>query len=190
MNLHLSWDLFILVFFAVVIAYSFIIGRSQTLKVILGTYVAILCADGLGNLFAKFFASSATFLKIMKFFAIGSEDQAIIFFKVLVFLILIVLIAVRGMFQVDSEEHGSMSIRLAILFLLGLMSAGLMMSTVLVFISGSSLIGTDITGANILLDVYNNSRLVRIMIDYANFWFLFPGIVFVVLGIFTHKKSA
>ena len=78
---------------------------------------------------------------------------------------------------------------MGILFVLGLMSAGLMMSTVLVFISGSSLIGTDITGSNILLDVYNDSRLVRIMVDYANVWFLIPGVVFVILGIF-HKKSA
>lgn len=189
MNLHLSWDLFILVFFAVVIAYSFIIGRNQTLKVILGTYVGILCADGLGNVFAKYLAPSQAFLRFMKLFAVGSEDQAIIFFKVLIFLVLIVLIAVRGMFQVDSEEHGSISIRIVILFLLGLMSAGLMMSTVLVFTSGASLIGTDITGSNILAEVYNDSRLVRIMVDFANLWFFLPGVAFIVLGIL-HKKSA
>ncbi len=189
MNLHLSWDLFILVFFAVVVAYSFIIGRNQTLKVILGTYVSILCADGLGNLFARYLAPSQAFLRFMKLFAVGSEDQAIIFFKVLIFLVLIVLISIRGMFQVESEEHGSMSVRIIVLFLLGLMSAGLMMSTVLVFISGSSLIGTDITGGNILLEVYNDSRLVRIMVDFANVWFFLPGIAFIILGIL-HKKSA
>lgn len=189
MNLHLSWDLFILVFFAVVIAYSFIIGRNQTLKVILGTYVSILCSDGIGNLFAKYLAPSQPFLRLMKLFAIGSEDQAVIFFKVLVFLVLIVLIAVRGMFQVESDEHGSVSVRLIIKMLLGLMSAGLMMSTVLVFISGSSLIGTDITGSNILLEVYNDSRLVRIMVDFANIWFFLPGITFIILGVL-HKKSA
>lgn len=189
MNIQLSWDLFILVFFAVVVAYSFIIGRNQTLKVILGTYVAILCADGLGNIFAKYLAPSQGFLRLMKLFAIGSEDQAIIFFKVLIFLVLIVLIAVRGMFNVDSDEHGSMSVRIVIMFLLGLMSAGLMMSTVMVFISGASLIGTDITGGNIITEVYNNSRLVRIMVDFANIWFFLPGVVFIVLGIL-HKKSA
>lgn len=187
--MHLSWDLFILVFFAVVIAYSFIIGRNQTLKVILGTYVAILCADGVGNLFAKYLAPSQAFLKIMKLFSISSGDQAVIFFKVLIFLVLIVLIAVRGMFQVDSSEHGSVSIRMVILLLLGLMSAGLMMSAVLVFISGASLIGTTMSAGNILTDVYTDSRLVRIMVDFANIWFLLPGLTFIVLGII-HKKSA
>jgi len=187
--LHLSWDLFILVFFAVVIAYSFIIGRNQTLKVILGTYVSILCADGLGNLFAKYLAPSQAFLRLMKLFAVTSEDQSIVFFKVLIFLVLIVLIAVRGMFEVNSEEHGSTPIRIVTLFILGLMSAGLMMSTVLVFISGASLIGSDISGTNILADVYNDSRLVRIMLDFANIWFFLPGLAFIVLGII-HKKSA
>jgi len=190
MNLHLSWDLFILVFFAVVIAYSFIIGRNQTLKVILGTYVAILCADGLGNLFAKYLAPSEAFLRFMKLFAVGNADQAVVFFKVLIFLILIVLVAVRGMFEVNAEENGSMSVRMVTLLLLGLMSAGLMMSTVLVFISGASLIGTDIgTTTNILAGVYNDSRLVRIMIDFANIWFFLPGIAFIVLGVI-NKKSA
>ena len=52
MNIELSWDLFVLVFFVVIMAYSLIIGRDNTLKVILGTYVAALTADAAGNLFA------------------------------------------------------------------------------------------------------------------------------------------
>ncbi len=51
MNIQLTWDLFILVFFVVIVAYSLIIGRGNTLKVILGTYVAALAADAFGNIF-------------------------------------------------------------------------------------------------------------------------------------------
>lgn len=190
MNIQLTWDLFILVFFAVVIAYSFIIGRNQTLKVILGTYTAILCADALGNLFAKHLVTSETFLKILKFFTIGTEAQAVAFFKVLILLVLIVLIAVRGLFQVDAESEGAVSLRMAILLVLGILSAGLMLSAVMVFVSGGSLVaGTSIGSSNILSDVYQNSRLVKIMLDYANFWFFLPGVAFVTLGIL-HKKSA
>ena len=50
MEINLSWDLFVIVFFAVIIAYSFIIGRNQTLKVIIASYIAILASDGIGNL--------------------------------------------------------------------------------------------------------------------------------------------
>ncbi len=187
MNLNLSWDLFILVFFAVVVAYSFIIGRNQTLKVILGTYMAILCADGFGNLFGKYFVSSDAFLKLMKIFAVTSGDQAVVFFKVLVLLLFIVLIAVRGLFHVDAEDNRPLSLRLIILLLMGLMSAGLIISTVLVFVSGASLIGAGTGANNILSDVYQSSRLVRMMLDYSNLWFFLPGFSFILLGVF-HKK--
>ncbi len=189
MNLNLSWDLFILVFFGVVTAYSFIIGRDQTLKVIIGTYVAILCADGLGNLFAKYFVSSQPFLRFLKFFSIGSESQAIIFFKIIVLIIIVVLIAVRGLFQVNAQDNKPVSLKLVVLLILSLLSAGLMMSAVLVFISGASLIDPATHSSSLLTDVYKSSRFVRIMLDYANIWFLLPGISFVILSIL-HKKSA
>jgi hypothetical protein len=189
MTLRLSWDLFILVFFAVVIAYSFIIGRNQTLKVILGTYVAILCADGLGNLFGKYFASSESFLRFLRFFSSGNEVQAITFLKVIVLIALVVLISVRGLFQVDAEDDRTFSLRLSILLLLGVLSAGLMISGVLVFVSGASFIGGPLYESNLLADVYRNSRFVQIMIDYANLWFFLPGAVFVAMGLL-HKKSA
>ncbi len=212
MNLHLSWDLFILVFFAVVIAYSFIIGRNQTLKVILGTYVAILCADGTGNVIAKYFLASKPFLKVLSLFAISGEAQAIAFFKVLILLVLIVFIAVKGLFQVEAAEDGPPSTKFVELIILGILSGGLMISAVLVFISGTSLIGPAVSGgaslasgvageatavanaatgalsAGGLSDVYNNSRLIRIMLDYANFWFFLPGLFFIVMGMI-HKRN-
>lgn len=198
MNLHLSWDLFILVFFAVVVAYSFIIGRNQTLKVILGTYVAVLCADGLGNIFAKYLVTSKPFLRFLSLFYVSNEDQAIAFFKVIVFLVLIVMIAVRGMFQVESRDDAPVGLRFAILVFLGVLSGGLMISAVLVFISGSSLIGGSLIGStplvaaasgkNMLYDVYTSSRFIRIMLDYANFWFVLPGIFFIVVGLFQKKN--
>jgi len=189
MNLNLSWDLFILVFFAVVVAYSFIIGRNATLKVITASYVAILCADGLGNLFARYFAGSEAFLKLLKLFSIGNSDQATAFFKVLVLIILIVIIAVRGLFNYDAIDSRPVTLRLAILLMLGVLSAGLMMSTMLIFVSGQSLVASVFMPSSILSDVYTQSRLVRIMIDYSNMWFFLPGLAIVLISLF-NKKSA
>ena len=187
MNLNLSWDLFILVFFGVVIAYSFIIGRNLTLKVITATYIAILCSDGIGNLFGRYLASSETFLKFMKLFGVGNSDQATAFFKVLVLIIMIVIIAIRGFYEYRAEEAGSMSIKLATTLVLGLLSAGLMMSAMLIFVSGSSLINNIFLVNNPLSQVYTQSRLVRIMLDFANIWFFMPGFAIVGLS-FLHKK--
>lgn len=189
MNLTLSWDLFILVFFAVVTAYSFIIGRNATLKVITATYVAILCADGIGNLFAKYLAGSEAFLKFLKLFSIGNSDQATAFFKVLVLIIIVVLVAVRGLFSYDASDDRPISLRLAITLLLGVLSAGLMMSAMLIFVSGQSLVTSIFTVSTMLSDIYAQSRFVRIMIDYSNLWFFLPGMAILLISVF-NKKSA
>jgi hypothetical protein len=189
MNLTLSWDLFILVFFAVVVAYSFIIGRNATLKVITATYIAILCADGIGNLFAKYLAGSEAFLKLLKLFSIGNSDQATAFFKVLILIVIVVLVAVRGMFSFDASDDRPVSLRLALLLMLGILSAGLMMSAMLIFISGQSLVTSIFTVSSLLSDIYTQSRLVRIMIDFSNVWFFMPGLAIIFISLF-NKKSA
>lgn len=187
MNVNLSWDLFILVFFAVVVAYSFIIGRNQTLKVITATYLAVLCADGVGNLFAKYFAISPSFLKIMKFFAIGNGDQATAFFKVLILIFIIVIVAVRGLFTYNADDSHGMGIKLATLLILGVLSGGLMVSAMLIFISGGSLVANVASTNNILSTIYPQSRFVRIMLDYANLWFVLPGAAIIMISLFNKK---
>lgn len=189
MNINLSWDLFILVFFGVVTAYTFIIGRNQSLKVIASTYIAILCADGLGNIFARYFAGSEAFLKLMKLFSIGNSDQATAFFKVLVLIVLVVLIAVRGHFQFEVGNNHVASVKIGILLLVGIMSAGLMMSAMLIFVSGGSLVTSIASSQGILTEVYAQSRLVRVMLDFSNLWFFMPGIGLLCLS-FLDKKSA
>ena len=79
MDLQLTWDLFIIVFFVIVVAYSLIIGRDNTIKVILGTYVAIVCADAIGALFAHYFGGTMMFLQFAKEASLESVDDAVIF---------------------------------------------------------------------------------------------------------------
>lgn len=189
MNLQLSWDLFILAFFGVVVAYSFIIGRNQTLKVITGTYIAILSSDALGNLFSVYLASSETFLRFLRLFSIGNGDQATAFFKVLLLIVFIVVIAVRGLYQFDSEDERPLSVKMAINLVLGALSAGLMMSAIMIFVAGGSLILDVATANNPLTTIYGESRLVRIMVDYSNFWYFMPGLALVIVSVF-HKKTA
>lgn len=188
MDLQLSWDLFILAFFGVVIAYSFIIGRNQTLKVISATYIAILCADALGNLFSTYLASSDAFLRFLRLFSIGNTDQATAFFKVLVLITFVVIVAVRGMYNFDADDARPVSLKMSINLVLGMLSAGLMMSAIMIFVAGESLIANVVTVSNPLTAIYGESRFVRLMVDYSNLWFVMPGIALVLMSLF-HKKN-
>ncbi len=188
-HINLSWDLFILAFFGVVTAYSFIIGRSQTLKIITSTYIAILCADALGNLFAMNLASSESFIRFMRLFSVGNADQATAFFKVLVLIVIVVVVAVRGLFDFDANDDQPLTIRLGIILILGILSAGLMISAILIFASGNSLVANTVIAPNALTQIYSQSRMVRILLDFRNLWFFLPGLGLILLSLF-QKKTA
>ena len=191
MDITLTWDLFIMVFFVVIVAYSLIIGQNNTLKVILGTYVATIAADSTGSLFSKYFAGSPAFDKILNFAQIGNEEEAVIFVKVLVFVALVILFAVRGAFEVDAAEDRSAIVRMILTGLYACMSAGLIISTILVFVSGVSFVGggSPETTSTALWDIYNQSRIVRSIVGNSYLWFSIPALAFLIQSLYTHKKA-
>mgnify|MGYP005640877095 CR=1 FL=1 len=191
MDIQLTWDLFILVFFVVIVAYSLIIGQNNTLKVILGTYVAMIAADATGSLFAKYFAGSPAFNKILSFAQIGTEEEAIIFVKVLVFVGLVILFAVRGAFEVDAVEDRSAIVRMILTGVYACMSAGLIISTILTFVSGVSFVGggSPETTSTALWDIYNSSKIVRSIVGNSYLWFSVPAVAFLIQSLYSHRKT-
>lgn len=187
MAVTLSWDLFVAVFFTVIIAYSFIIGKNNTLKIIIGTYVAVLAADGLGNLIQQYLLGQSPVLKVLP---AAFEGQALVLFKIIVFIIAIVLIAVRGGFFVDLPEEETAIGRLIAIFCFGFLSAGLVVSTILVYVSGFSFVkgASDITLSPIF-DLYKQSQMVQIMINNYNVWFSLPAIAFVAMSLIGGQKE-
>ncbi len=190
MNIHLSWDLFILVFFVVIVSYSFIIGRDNTLKVILGTYVAALAADASGSLFEKYFSGSELFVRILKFAALGTEDEAVIFVKVLVFVAFVILLAVRGAFYVSTADDRSGAIKLVLSGIYAVMSAGLIISVILVFVSGVSFVGgnTEAAGTS-LWSMYSQSNFVRSIVSNSYLWFSVPALSFLIHSLYSTRKE-
>lgn len=191
MDIKLTWDLFILVFFVVIVAYSLIIGQNNTLKVILGTYVATIAADSTGSLFAKYFAGSPAFDKILSFAQIGNQDEAVIFVKVLVFVALVILFAVKGAFEVDAAEDRSAIVRMMLTGIYACMSAGLIISVILVFVSGVSFVGggNQETTSVALWEIYNQSRFVRMIVGNAQIWFAVPALSFLIQSIASGKAE-
>ena len=190
MDIRLSWDLFIVVFFIVIVAYSLIIGRDNTLKVILGTYVAALSADAAGNLFGKYFSGSEMFIKLLKFAQLGNESEAVIFIKVIAFISMVILFAVKGAFFVETLSDRSGPVRFVISLVYAIMSAGLVISIILVFVSGISFIGggSTETTQGALWSIYNQSQFVRSIVSNSYFWFSAPALAFLVHSLYSKKE--
>ncbi len=190
MNIALTWDLFIVAFFVIVVAYNFIVGRNRSLKIILGSYLAILSADAAGNLFGKYVAHSNFLLKILKLFSIGSMDKAEVFVKLFVFVGLLVLLVIRGGFNVHAGKDFHGLIGAIMLLVFGVLSAAMIMSTIILYISGGSFVNlSGIAVAPQLYDFYQNSRFARILVNNYNVWFVLPAVVFLLTSLFSNPPA-
>lgn len=190
MNITLSWDLFVIVFFVVIVAYSFIIGRDNTLKVILGTYVSMIAAEAGGNLFQQYLGGSELFMRILKFAAVGSDQEAAVLVKVVIFIILVILFAVKGAFEVNTIDDRNAAVRLALSILYAVMSAGLIISTILVFVSGVSFFsaGGPEAATTAIWDIYNRSQIIRSIVTHSYMWFSVPALAFLIQSLYTPKE--
>lgn len=188
--LKLSWDLFVIVLFTIVVAYSFIIGREKTLRVIIGTYLAILTADGLGNLFKQYIFSSKDFVYLLKSIGLGPEDYTLILIKIVVCIAAIVIITVRGGFSVTSNFLNGGVVGIIMNSIFGFLSAGLLISTFLVYASGASFVSGNVTlTSHALSEAYNQSEMIRLMINNYNFWFSVPALAFLITSLFNSVEE-
>jgi len=101
MQLTLSWDLFVIVFFAVVITYSFIIGKHESVKIIISTYIAIVAAQGMGNLIERLSTESQPLFSMV---GLTLDIQLLATTKLILFILTIIFLAVRGGFEIDYQK--------------------------------------------------------------------------------------
>jgi hypothetical protein len=191
MNSQLSWDLFILVFFAIVIAYSYIIGRKDTLKIIIASYIAILTSDGLGNIFDKFIGHSAFFTKLSGFIGLaGGAEGFTPILKILFFISIIVLLTIFGDYDVENPKDHHPFLTIFIMTMMSVMSGGLILSTIIVFANGGSLISGTAPVSIAFQEIYLQSRFVRILLDWHDIWFAMPGALFVFVSVIQKNKAS
>ncbi len=178
MTINLTWDLFIIVFFIVIIAYSFIIGRNQTLKIIISSYIAILAADGLGNIIRRYLLTKAPLTKL---FSSVTGIQTLIILKIVIFVSTIVVLVTKGAFDVSMQKEKSSFISLLMTITFAILSAGLIVSTLLLYISGISVIEGVIEIKKInFYEIYVGSYFVRSMINNYSIWFCVPALAFIM----------
>ena len=190
MDLKLSWDLFVIVFFAIVAAYSFIIGRQSTLKIIIGTYIAALSADGLGNIFNLYVGQSTFFDKLVKFigYAGGAANFSSVL-KIIFFIVIIVILTIFGDYEIAEPPHGSGLTGMFALMIIAVLSGGLILSTIIVFANGSFIGGNTLISDNFRA-VYDQSKMVRTLLDWHDFWFSMPGVVFALTSIMQRNQPS
>lgn len=140
--------------------------------------MATLTADGIANLSYQYLGGPTP---IVKFLGGASADEILIGMKILIFIVVIVTLAVRGGFQVAILNEQKLPVRLLTTFLFGILNAGLIVSTLLLYISGLSLIGAAELGTATTIGA--DSMVVQLMIQNYSLWFSLPAISLVVISL-------
>jgi len=173
-----NWDRFVIVFFVIILSYSLIIGKNQTLKIILSSYISILTADGIGNLIEKYLIGNDPIIKI---FVANADNKSLIVLKIAIFVILTILLATRGGFGIAISKEKSKLFSFISTISFGVLSAGLIISTLLVYASGISILDSSkVIIESPLQQVSQKSLLVSLMIKNYSIWFSLPAIAFIV----------
>lgn len=188
MDLTLSWDLFIVFFIAVVTAYSFIIGKHETLKILVAVYIAILATQGIGNVLARFSDESEPVYRILKVMGVTMNVSSLSLSKLIIFVLAIIWIALKGGFAVHyGKSHGSL-ITLVATGLFGLATAALIVTAILTFIAGAPLLDPALGSKEILLPVMQHSSLVQVMVLNQDLWFSLPALLLIGFGLMKEKS--
>ncbi len=144
--------------------------------------MAILTADAIGNLLQTYLLPSAPALQG----AMG--DQALVLIKIFTFVLVIVLLAIKGGFQVDVSPERSVVTRILGNLSFGFLNAGLMVSTILVYLTGGSFVTGSIR-AGFESNLYQESHFIQTIVDNYNIWFALPVLAIVIVSLFQHVEE-
>ncbi|MDP2690924.1 MAG: hypothetical protein Q8O95_00770 [bacterium] len=185
MEIALSWDLVVTIFFVMVMSYSYIVGLNGTVKIILSTYIAMLAANGIGNLAAKYIKLSEPLIKILS----DDPNENVVVFKIFIFVVITLLLVLRGGFSVDITRHNdSLLTRFVTNSVFGFLSAGLIMSIILVFLVGAG-VDASTTVIQEALGLPDKTFFVRFLVRFYNFWFAAPAVAFVILSVIAPRYT-
>ncbi len=185
MEIALSWNLVLLAVLVMLFAYNFLLGQNATVKLTLSIYIAIFTADGIAKIFREFLFDNSE--NLQKLFG-AQESNIFRVIRITLFLLFIVIFVLKGAFHVQIERHNHWALRMIIHALFAAFSAFLFMATILIYLSGNSFVEGMIFAKEI--QIFGDSLIAQILIDYYQFWFTLPALAFLATSFLFEKHKA
>lgn len=185
LNVTLTWDLLVIVFAAVITTYSFIVGRKESYKIILATYVAAVAVHAASGLLSWLLGHSEHLLVLL---GLPSQAPLIGAIRLLLFVACIIVLTIRGGISVDMEEIGGLA-DIAFTAGAGFATAGLLLVILLTSIAGSPLLDPAMSTSPTLVPLLAQSRLAMALAEQQAFWFCLPAGLLIANGILSAKNE-
>jgi hypothetical protein len=180
MPLTLSWDLIVIVFFAVIVAYSFIVGKDESVKIIISSYISIVAVQAIGNLLSLLSSQSTSVMDLLGF---GLSPNVISIVKLILFVVMIIFLAIRGGFEMQYAKEISGVWEPVVTGAFGFATAGLLLTALLTYVAAKPLLDFSLSSAPLIQPLLRDSTLVQYMVDYQNVWFCLPAVLLLGVGI-------
>ncbi len=161
-------------------------GKDESVKIVIATYIATIAVQGVGNLLAMAGKASP---QLLGFLGYSLDMNIVSTIKILIFVTLVIVLAIRGGFVLayDQEMEGIWETMLTGAF--GFATAGLLLSTLLTYIAARPILDTQIADSPSLAPLLLQSRLVQIMVLYQDLWFSIPAFLLLAIGIFASRRE-
>lgn len=182
MPLTLTWDLIVIIFFALIVAYSFIVGKDQAVKIIISSYISIVAIQALGNILSLLSNQSTSILELVGF---GLSPSVISIMKLILFVVMIIFMAIKGGFEMSYEKEIGGIWEPIITGAFGFATAGLLLTALLTYVAAKPLLDASLASATLLQPLLQGGVLVHYMVDYQNIWFALPAMLLLGVGIVT-----
>jgi len=185
MDLTLSWDLFVIVFFAVVVTYSFIIGKHESVKIVIASYIAIVAVQGIGNLLGRVSTNEPMFSML----GITVDITLLSTTKLVLFVAAIIVLAVRGSFEIEFRRDPGGIADTILTGIFGFATAGLLLSTLLTYVADVPLLSKNIAETATIATIVRQSTLMATMVTYQDLWFCSPALLLLASGFLGKETS-
>lgn len=186
MEVALTWDLLVIVFFAVIVAYSFIVGKDESVKIIIASYIAIVAVQAIGNLLEMLSGQSQSMLDLLGF---ALDMNIISTIKLVLFVAMIIFLAIRGGFEMEYAKDLPGAWDPVVTGAFGFATSGLLLSALLTYVAAKPLLDDTLAQAPLLQPLLMDSTLVQIMVDYQNLWFCLPALLLLTVGFISSRNA-
>lgn len=184
MNLSLSWDIALIAFAGIVLTYNLIIGKHQSVRVIIGTYISIIASQGIGNVIQRLAPTSIrTFVLIP---GVGMNISVIGIVKIVLLLALVIGFAIRSGIEINYAKQTGTTMSMILSALFGLATAGLLAAGILTFATGGGILDGQAVRWSQLAPIASGSQLLLLLVLNREIFFTLPALLILAAG-FLHK---
>jgi len=164
-------------------SYSFIVGRHESMKIIIASYIGIIATQGIGSVAARLSAQSgATFASM----GIPMDMTMIALGKMFLFALCVIIFVIRSGIEVSYEKDAGTVLNIVYTGLFGFSTAGLIVSTILMYASGTGILSSVLIADGALGPLVATSTLMQLMIINQDIWYTLPAFLIIAMG-FIHN---